>query len=438
MADKLASAPKTTLKNPKSRSAAIGFIFLTVFIDVLGLGIIIPVMPKLLETLGNVDVSTASKYSGWLTFVYASMQLVFASIMGNLSDRYGRRPVLLISLVGFSVDYVFMAFAPTIAWLFVGRFIAGITGATTSTATAYIADISTGHKRSANFGLIGAASGFGLIIGIALGAYLGELNVKYPFLTAAAFAAFNALYGFFVLPESLKPEHRRKFEWKRANPVGALVKVFTKHSGLGGLIGAITLVYIGQKAIEYLLSFYLIEKFDWTLSSIGTLGVVIGLLLVGIQGGLIRYTIPKFGQQKNIVWGLLFYAVGLILVAVINKGWMMYLCMIPYCLGGISGPALQSWATDKVAKNEQGELQGALTIVNSISVIIGPLIFSYIFYHFTHNKTSSYYFPGAPYILAALLMLISVVLVMRTFKKPNGKGKGNSKTIHPTHLPHPI
>jgi MFS transporter, DHA1 family, tetracycline resistance protein len=438
MADKLASSKNSTSKEPKSRSAAMGFIFLTIFIDVLGLGIIIPVMPKLLETLGHVDISTASRYNGWLTFVYASMQLVFASIMGNLSDRYGRRPVLLISLVGFSVDYVFMAFAPTIAWLFVGRFIAGITGATTSTATAYIADISTGHKRSANFGMVGAASGVGLIIGIALGAYLGELNVKFPFLAAAAFAAFNALYGFFVLPESLKPEHRRPFEWKRANPVGALVKVFTKHSGLSGLIGAITLVYIGQKAIEYLLSFYLIEKFEWTLSSIGTLGVVIGLLLVAIQGGLIRYTIPKFGLQKNIIWGLLFYAVGLVLVAVINKGWMMYLCMVPYCLGGISGPALQAWATDKVAKNEQGELQGALTIVNSLSVIVGPLLFSYIFYHFTQEKSSSYYFPGAPYILAALLMLISVVLVIRTFKKPIRRNKNKVDTTHPTHLPHPI
>jgi DHA1 family tetracycline resistance protein-like MFS transporter len=267
---------------------------------------------------------------------------------------------------------------------------------------------------------------------------LGELNVKFPFIAAAAFAAFNALYGFFVLPESLKPEHRRKFEWKRANPVGALVRVFTKHSGLGGLIGAITLVYIGQKAIEYLLSFYLIEKFDWTLSSIGTLGVVIGLLLVAIQGGLIRYTIPKFGQQKNIIWGLLFYAAGLILVAVINKGWMMYLCMIPYCLGGISGPALQTWATDKVAKNEQGELQGALTIVNSLSVIVGPLLFSYVFYHFTEDKTSSYYFPGAPYILAALFMLIAVILVIRTFNKPIRKAKGNTGPTHPVHLPHPI
>src|SRR5215217_4610983 len=224
----------------KKRGAALGFIFITIFIDVLGLGIIVPVLPKLLETLGHIDVSTASKYSGWLNFVYASMQLLFASIIGSLSDKYGRRPVLLISLVGFSIDYLFMAFAPTIAWLFVGRFIAGIAGASNATATAYISDISTGDKRAANFGLVGAASGFGLIIGIGLGAYLGDLNLKFPFLAAAGFAFLNALYGFFVLPESLKPEDRRNFNWKRANPVGALVTIFKRHPELGGLISVLT------------------------------------------------------------------------------------------------------------------------------------------------------------------------------------------------------
>ncbi|MDB4925560.1 TCR/Tet family MFS transporter [Mucilaginibacter sp.] len=423
MAEKLSPVNKLTKTVTKSkRSAALGFIFITIFIDVLGLGIIIPVMPKLLQTLGHVDISTASKYNGWLTLIYATMQLVFASVMGNLSDRYGRRPVLLISLFGFSIDYMFMAFAPSIAWLFVGRFIAGVTGASTSTATAYIADISTGHKRDANFGLVGAASGFGVIIGIALGAYLGEINIKFPFMAAAGFAFFNGLYGLFVLPESLKPEHRRRFEWKRANPLGALIRVFTKHTGLAGLIGCITLVYIAQKSVEYLLSFFLFEKFNWALSSVGTLGIFIGVVLVAIQGGLIRYTIPKFGQEKNIVFGLIFYAIGLILISFANQGWMMYVFMIPYCLGGISGPALQGLTTNQVAKNEQGELQGAITIINSISVIIGPFVFSFIFYHFT-KKTAEVYFPGAPYILAALLMLISVFLAIRSFKKPVKKIK---------------
>jgi DHA1 family tetracycline resistance protein-like MFS transporter len=417
MADPLSTVNKAVKKVTKNkRSAALGFIFITIFIDVLGLGIIIPVMPKLLQTLGHVDVSTASKYNGWLTLIYATMQLVFASIMGNLSDRFGRRPILLISLFGFSIDYMFMAFAPTIAWLFVGRFIAGVTGASTATATAYISDISSGHKRDSNFGLVGAASGVGLIIGVALGAYLGGLDVRFPFMAAAGFAFFNGLYGLFVLPESLTPEHRRKFDWKRANPLGALIRVFTKHTGLAGLIGAILLVYIGQKSVEYLLSFFLFEKFNWALESVGTLAIFIGVMLVGIQAGLIRYTIPKFGQAKNIVAGLIFYAIGLSLIAFASQGWMVYLFMVPYCLGGISGPALQGYATKKVAKNEQGELQGAITILNSISVIIGPFIFSFIFYYYT-NKQATIYFPGAPYLLAALLMIISTFLAIKSFKK---------------------
>ncbi|TWJ00763.1 DHA1 family tetracycline resistance protein-like MFS transporter [Mucilaginibacter frigoritolerans] len=398
------------------QSAALGFIFITIFIDVLGLGIIIPVLPKLLQILGHIDVRGASRYNGLLTFVYASMQLIFASIMGNLSDRFGRRPILLISLFGFGIDYMVMAFAPTILWLFVGRTIAGICGASTSTATAYIADVSTGDKRAANFGLVGAASAVGLIFGIALGAYLSAINLRLPFIAAGAFAFSNGLYGLFVLPESLTPEHRRKFEWKRANPFLALLRIYQKQPALASLLGATAIVYIAQKAVEYLLSFFVYEKFNWTPASVGTLGIFIGLVLVGIQGGLIRYTVPKFGQQKNIIAGLIFYAIGLILIAFASQGWMLYLFMIPYCLGGLSGPALQGIASNKVAQNEQGELQGAFAILNSISLIIGPLLFSYVFFFFT-KKTSSVYFPGAPYLLGAILMLVSTVITVRSFKK---------------------
>lgn len=404
-------------QTPKPKnSAALGFIFVTIFIDVLGLGIIIPVLPKLLQVLGHINVNEASEYIGWLTFVYASMQLIFASIMGNLSDRYGRRPILLISLVGFGLDYVVMAFAPTIAWLFVGRTIAGICGASTSTATAYIADVSTGDKRAANFGLVGAASAIGLIFGIALGAYLYAINIRLPFMAAGAFAFGNALYGFFVLPESLTKEHRRKFEWSRANPLLSLVRIYKTQHVLAGLLGATAIVYIAQKAVEYLLSTFIYEKFNWTPASVGTLGLFIGVVLFAIQGGLIRYTVPKFGQQKNIVSGLIFYAIGLFLIAFAGKGWMLYLCMVPYCLGGLSGPALQGLASEQVAKNEQGELQGAFAILNSISLIIGPLLFSYVFFFFT-KKGSEVYFPGAPYLLGAALMLISILMVVRSFKK---------------------
>jgi DHA1 family tetracycline resistance protein-like MFS transporter len=401
------------------RPAALGFIFVTVFIDVLGLGIIIPILPKLLEQLIHSDISMATQYSGYLTFVYALMQFIFSPILGNLSDRFGRRPVLLCSLFGFGVDYLFMAFAPTIAWLFVGRIVAGIAGASSTTATAYIADISTGDKRAANFGLVGAATGLGFILGIGLGGYLGAIGLKIPFMVAAGLALLNAIYGFFVLPESLAPENRRAFNWKRANPVGSLVRL-NAYPVLAGLISAFTLVYIGQKAVESVLAFYLIEKFQWTLPSISSLGIFIGVLLVSIQGGLIRIIIPKYGQKRSIVAGMIFYAVGLILISFASSGWMMYLFMIPYCLGGISGPALQGIITEKVAANEQGELQGALTSLVSVTTIIGPLLMTSIFHHFT-KKDGSVYFPGAPYLLGAILMLISVFIAIRSFKNQRAR-----------------
>jgi DHA1 family tetracycline resistance protein-like MFS transporter len=421
-----------TTQPKKKHSAALGFIFITLFIDVLGLGIIIPVMPKLLETLGHVDISTATQYNGYLTFTYASMQFIFSPVLGNLSDRYGRRPILLSSLLGFGIDYLFMAFAPTIGWLFVGRAIAGFTGASNSTATAYIADVSTGKNRAANFGLVGAASGLGFILGIGMGAYLGDINVRFPFIAAAGFALLNALYGYFVLPESLKPRNRRRFEWKKSNPISSL-RSLGKYPALTGLIGAFSLVYIAQKSVEYVLSFYLIEKFNWTLRSIGALGIFIGVVLVAIQGGLIRLTIPKFGQEKNITAGLLFYSLGLTLIAFASQGWMMYIYMIPYCLGGISGPALQGLITGTVSPREQGELQGSLTGLTSMAVIIGPLLMSSVFNLFTHRNTSMY-FPGAPYILGALLMLISAFLAIRSFKRV----KEAAKLVNPVEVNDPI
>ncbi|WP_295772751.1 TCR/Tet family MFS transporter [uncultured Mucilaginibacter sp.] len=399
------------------RPAALGFIFITVLIDTLGLGVIIPVLPELLETLGHYDVSQASQINGYLTFVYALMQFLFSSVLGNLSDRYGRRPVLLISMVGFGIDYAFMAFAPTVFWLFVGRIIAGIAGASSTTATAYIADVSTGDNRAANFGIIGAATGLGFILGIALGGYLGEVGLKIPFMAAAGMALLNALYGYFVLPESLSAENRRSFNWKQANPISTLKKLGT-YPGVSGLISAFFLVYIASKAVESVLAFFLVEKFDWSKSAISSLGIFIGVLLIAIQGGLIRIVIPKLGQQKSIIAGLLFYALGLLLIALFSsKGWLMYVYMIPYCLGGISGPALQGFITSQLQPNEQGELQGGLNGLVSITTVIGPLLMSTLFAHFTNPKTSSIYFPGAPYLLGAILMLISVVIAVKSFKK---------------------
>jgi DHA1 family tetracycline resistance protein-like MFS transporter len=401
---------------PKTKtSAALGFIFVTIFIDVMGLAIIIPVIPNLLKQLGGVDYSVASELNGWLTFTYAAMQIFFSSVMGNLSDRFGRRPILLISLLGFSIDYTFMAFAPTIFWLFIGRMIAGITGATMATATAYIADISTGDKRAANFGIVGAASGLGFIIGVSGGAFLGDINIKIPFMVAAGAALFNALYGYFVLPESLDKEHRRPFSWKRANPIGSFIQL-GKYKALTGLAIAFTLVYIAQKAVEYQLPFYVYEKFQWSMRSVGYLGLFIGALLIFIQGWLIRYLIPLWGLKRTIIIGLIFYGAGLTLIAFAVQGWQVYLYMIPYCFGGISGPALQGFITSKFGASEQGELQGGLTLLSSISLVAGPLLMGYSFKFFAHRESSAY-FPGSPYILGGLLMLISILLVVRSFRK---------------------
>jgi DHA1 family tetracycline resistance protein-like MFS transporter len=395
--------------------AALGFIFATLLIDVIGLAIIIPVIPKLIEHLIHGDVSDASSYSGWLTAVYASMQFLFSPLIGNLSDKFGRRPVLLCSLVGFSIDYMFLAFAPTIAWLFVGRIIAGITGASFTTASAYIADISAPEKRAANFGLVGVAFGLGFIIGPVLGGILGKYNVQYPFLAAAGLALLNAIYGYFILPESLPKDKRRNFDWKRANPVGSLMQL-SKYKAVVGLAASLFLVYFAAQAVQSVWTFYTIKKFAWNEATVGySLGFV-GLMVALVQGGLIRIIMPKLGQQRSIWVGLVIYSVGLLLFAFASKGWMMFAYLIPYCLGGIAGPALQGYMSTSVPDNEQGELQGGLTSLMSLSSVFGPILMTWSFYYFT-KPNAPFQFPGAPFVIGSILMLLSALLAVRSFKR---------------------
>ncbi len=391
-----------------NRKAAIGFIFITLLIDVTGFGLIIPVMPKLIqELLGVNDISKASQYGGWLTFAYAFMQFIFAPVLGNLSDKYGRRPVLLFSLFGFGIDYLFLSFAPSIGWLFVGRLIAGVTGASFTTASAYIADISTNENRAQNFGMIGAAFGLGFIIGPLIGGLLGELGARIPFLVAAALALANCLYGYFVLPESLDKEHRRKFEWKRANPLGSLLQL-KKYPAVGGLIVSLVLVYLAAHAVQSNWSFFNIEKFNWSPKMIGISLGVVGLLVGLVQGGLVRIVNPKIGNEKSVYIGLGLYTLGLLLFAFASQSWMMFVFLIPYCLGGIAGPALQSIISGHVPPNEQGELQGALTSLMSATSIVGPLMMTNLFAYFT-RKNAPLYFPGVSFLLGALLMLASTI-----------------------------
>jgi len=410
-----------------SKKAAIGFIFITLLIDVTGLGLIIPVFPELIKGLIHGDNSQASEWNSWLLFAYAIMQFICAPILGNISDQYGRRPVLLLSLIGFGIDYIFLSFAPTIGWLFVGRIIAGIFGASFTTASAYIADISTDKDRTQNFGMIGAAFGLGFIIGPVIGGLLGGFGPRVPFIVAAGLSLLNALYGFFVLPESLPKDKRRAFEWKRANPAGSLLHL-KKYPGINGLVFSLFLVYIAAHAVQSNWGFYTIEKFGWTEKLIGISLGVVGALIAFVQVVLTRTVTPKIGNEKSIYIGLALYTIGMFLFGIAATTVMMFVFIVPYCLGGIAGPALQSVISSHVPSNEQGELQGALTSIISVTSVIGPLVMGNLFAHFT-QKNGEVYFPGAPFMLGALLMLISTIIAFYALKSDKHKLTNNDREL---------
>ena len=395
-----------------NRSAAISFIFITLLIDVTGIGLIIPVVPALIQELIHGNISEASKYSGWLAFAYATMQFLFAPLLGNLSDRYGRRPVLLLSLLGLGIDYIFLALAPSIGWLFVGRIIAGLGGASFTTATAYIADISTPQNRAQNFGMVGAAFGLGFMLGPVIGGLLGEYGVRIPFIVAACFSLLNCAYGYFVLPESLAMENRRPFDWKRANPIGSL-RQLKKYPAVSGLIVSFLLIYLAANAVQSTWSFFTINHFGWSARMIGLSLGLVGLLVGIVQGGLVRFVNPWLGNKRSVYLGLALYAIGLFLFAFANHSWMMFVFLLPYCFGGIAGPALQSIISGQVPPNGQGELQGGLTSIMSLTNIIGPVLMTTLFAYFT-KPTAPVPFAGAAFFLGGICMAVSLVLAYRT------------------------
>lgn len=401
-------------KNP-----ALGFIFITLLIDITGLGIIIPVLPSLIQELTGGTLSEASMYGGWMLFAYAFMQFICAPIMGGLSDRYGRRPVLLASLFGFGVDYIFLAFAPTLAWLFLGRIIAGIMGASFTTASAYIADVSTPETRAQNFGIIGAAFGLGFIIGPMLGGFLETFGSRVPFMVSAGLSLLNWLYGFFILPESLKRENRRKFEWSRANPINSLLNL-KRYPVILGLVASLVMVYISAHAVQSNWVYYTMEKFKWSPTMVGISLAVVGLVFAIVQGGLIRIIIPKLGQERSVYVGLGFNALGFVLFALATQSWMMFAFTVVYCLGGIASPALQGIISTQVSANEQGELQGALTSLISVTSIIGPPLMTNTFSYFT-NSRAPVYLPGAPMLLGAVLTITATLLARTSLKKTMNK-----------------
>lgn len=398
-----------------ARPAAVGFIFVTLLLDIIGLGIIIPVIPQLIQELTGADVSEASRYGGWLLFAYAFFQFLFAPLVGALSDRYGRRPVLLLSLLGFGLDYLVLAFAPTLAWLFVARVVSGIFGASFTTGFAYIADVSPPEKRAQNFGLVGAAFGLGFIIGPVTGGILGELGPRVPFFVAAGLTLLNMAYGYFVLPESLPADRRRPFEWKRANPLGTLLAL-RRYPQVIGLISSLVFVYIASHAVQGTWAYFTIEKFNWSPKDIGLSLGAVGILSAFVQGFLIRKAIPALGAWRTLIVGMVCNVVGLILFALVQQQWMLYAFLVPYAFGGLAGPALQGLLSNGVPENEQGELQGAMSSMMSATSIVGPPLMTTIFATFT-EAGAPIYFPGAPFVAGAILSATSLVLILGQYRK---------------------
>ncbi|HXD76694.1 MAG TPA: TCR/Tet family MFS transporter [Puia sp.] len=401
---------------PSSRKSALGFIFLTLLIDCMGWGLIIPVIPALIVQLKHVPANEASNYGSYLLVAFAITQFVFSPVIGNLSDRFGRRPVLLFSLLGFGVDYIVQAVAPAYGWLFIGRVVAGITGASFTTASAYIADISNNpQERAKNFGMIGAAFGLGFMLGPALGGLLAHWGIRAPFYGAAVLCLLNCTYGYFFLPESLAVENRRRFEWKRANPFGAL-KFLTRHPEIGNLAFAFFLIYFAVQAVQANWNFFTDYRFHWSPGMIGLSLTIVGVLIGGVQAGLTRVINPRLGNEKSIYLGLSLYTLGLILFSMATQSWMMFLFLVPYCLGGIASPSLQAVISSHVSPSNQGELQGALTGLMSVTTIIGPLVMNNSFAYFTSSK-APFYFPGFHFLIGAASMLMSVVIAYRVLSK---------------------
>lgn len=391
------------------------FIVLVVVIDTAGFGLIFPVLPQLLRDLLHADISTAARYGGWLAFAYAAMQFVFAPVLGGLSDRYGRRPVLLSSLLGFSIDCLFLAFAPNVAWLFVGRAIAGITGASYAVASACVADISTDETRTRYYGLVNAAFGLGFIIGPVLGGTLSRWGTHTPFIAAAALSFFNFLLGYSFFPESLPVANRRAFEWKRANPLGAL-RHLLRFPLVKSLILSMLLVSFATHSMESVWAFFTIEKFRWDNQLVGYSLAFVGVLSILSQTWLVSVLTTRLSDRQMAITGLLCMSTGHLLFAFAGWQWVLLPALVIYIAGGIQGTAMQSILAGAMPDNEQGELQGGLGSLMGLTTLLAPPVLTGSFAWAT-ARTSPVYFPGMPYLIAAVLTLGSLILLLKGFRK---------------------
>ena len=394
------------LRQPGGRRAA-AFVVVTVLIDAMGIGIIMPVMPDLIRELTDLPLGAAALWGGYLSFVYALMQFAFGPTLGNLSDRFGRRPVLLLSLFALAVDYLIMGFAPTLWLLFAGRALAGVAGATYSTANAYMADVSPPDRRAQNFGLIGAGFGVGFVAGPLIGGLAGELGTRAPFFVAAALAMINFAYGALVLPETLAPENRRRFDWRRANPLGAARQIAGMPT-IAWFFVAMFLFNLAHFAYPAVWSFYTKEAFAWSNAQIGLSIAIVGISFAVVQGWLIRLILPRLGEVGTAFWGFVLSIAGLVLFGLATEGWMVY-AIIPFTgLGALITPAMTALMSRRVPANAQGELQGALSGVLGVTLIISPVLMTQTFGYFT-SAGAPVYLPGAPFLAAAALMALALV-----------------------------
>ncbi len=398
------------MRHQTRSKAGKGFAVATVLLDAIGIAMIFPILPALLAELGIHKVADAALYGGALATVYAAMQFVFMPIFGNLSDRFGRRPVLLVAILALFVDYLVMGFASSYAVLFIGRIVAGIAGATVSTASAYMADVSAPGDRAKNFGLIGAAFGIGFILGPALGGAIGAYGTRWPFFLAAAFSLLNFSFGLFFLPESLPPEKRRPFRWRRANPFGALKTAFALHALRPLLLVTFCLMLSGA-VYTSVWAFYGVEKFGWGELMIGLTLTTYGVGLAVVQGGLIRLIHPKLGDRKTILLGMGIILVGMVAIAFATQTWVIFSLLPLVVLGEIAGPTLNGMMSKLKGDDEQGELQGVMSSLQSLSAIMAPPLYAGLFK--MYSDSAGVYFPGAPFLASVAVLAVGLLVFIR-------------------------
>jgi DHA1 family tetracycline resistance protein-like MFS transporter len=403
------------MSSPAPRQPAVFFIFVTLTLAIMGFGLLIPVLPKLIVEFRGGDTTSGAHTYGVIFGIYALMQFIGSPILGALSDRFGRRRIILIATAGSAIDYVIMACAPSLAWLFVARIIAGFTAGVYATANAYIVDVTPPEKRAGAFGMLGAAFGIGFVLGPLLGGFLGEIDLRLPFWAAAGCSAVNWFWGLFVLPESLKPENRRPFDLKRANPIGALLAV-RRFPAVLGLVEAYFIMMMAQAMMFSMWALYTEYRYDWTPRMVG-----FSLMLAGVMSGLfqallVKRIVPRLGETRSVLSGFTIAALAYIAYGVATQGWMIFVIIVVACLGGLSGPALQSYISKHVPPNEQGAVQGVLGGLQSLASIPGALIATWSF-GWAISPASPVHLPGLPLFEAAAFYLIALLLAWRSFRK---------------------